>query len=57
MRRFMLMLTVAAIMTVMMAASASPAQAKTVCHVLDSVDWWVVTGQISKYGGTYCHNH
>ena len=57
MRRFILMLTVAAIMTVMMAASASPAQAKTVCHELDPIDWWVVTGQISKYGGTYCHNH
>ena len=57
MRRFILMLTVAAIMTAMMMGSAMPAQAKTVCHVLDLIDWWVVTGQVSQYGGTYCHNH
>jgi hypothetical protein len=25
------------------------------CHTLDMVDWWVVTGQISEYGGTLCH--
>jgi len=55
MRRIVLMLTVAAIRTVMMAASAVPAQAKTACHVLDPIDWWVVTGQVSEYGGTYCH--
>ena len=57
MRRFILMLTVAAIMTAMMMGSAMPAQAKPVCHVLDPIDWWVVTGQVSQYGGTYCHNH
>ena len=56
MRRFILMLTVAAIMTAMM-GSAMPAQAQPVCHVLDPIDWWVVTGQVSQYGGTYCHNH
>ncbi len=28
---------------------------RTVCHTLDMVDWWVVTGEISYYGGTYCH--
>ena len=33
-----------------MAASAMPAQAKTACHVLDPIDWWVVTGEISEYG-------
>ena len=25
------------------------------CHTLDMVDWWVVTGQVSEYGGTLCH--
>lgn len=25
------------------------------CHVLSQADWWVVTGQNSEYGGTYCH--
>lgn len=54
MKRLMLMLTVAAIMTAMTAASALPAQAKT-CHVLDTIDWWVITGEISEYGGMYCH--
>ena len=57
MRRFILMLTGAAIITVMMVGNAMPAQAKTVCHVLDPIDWWVVTGHVSQYGGTYCHNH
>jgi hypothetical protein len=29
--------------------------AQSHCHVLDMVDWWVVTGQISEYGGMLCH--
>jgi hypothetical protein len=30
-------------------------QAKKHCHVLSKEDWWVVTGQVSEYGGTFCH--
>jgi hypothetical protein len=30
---------------------------RTVCHTLGMIDWWVVTGQVSEYGGTYCHSH
>lgn len=40
----MLMLTVVAIVMAMTAASAAPAQARRICHVLDPIDWWVVTG-------------
>ncbi len=36
---------------------APPASAKVVCHVLDEADWGIVTGQVSPYGGMYCHNH
>lgn len=25
------------------------------CHVLSMEDWWVVTGNVSEYGGMYCH--
>jgi hypothetical protein len=30
---------------------------RTVCHTVDEGTWWVLTGQISYYGGTYCHSH
>jgi hypothetical protein len=30
---------------------------RTVCHELDMIDWWVITGMISEYGGVYCHRH
>jgi hypothetical protein len=25
------------------------------CHTLSTADWYIVTGQYSKYGGTLCH--
>jgi hypothetical protein len=25
------------------------------CYQLDTIDWWVLTGQNSYYGGIYCH--
>jgi hypothetical protein len=30
---------------------------RMVCHNLDMIDWWVITGMISEYGGVYCHRH
>jgi hypothetical protein len=43
-RGLMLMLTVVAIMMAMTVVSATPAQARRICHVLNPIDWWVVTG-------------
>jgi hypothetical protein len=49
----------AALMLATLAGYAAPSvqveTAKSHCHTLDMVDWWVVTGQISEYGGTLCH--
>jgi|GEM_PF-6396687 len=39
------------------AAAPSVDQRKAVCHTLDAIDFWVVTGIWSEYGGTYCHFH
>jgi hypothetical protein len=56
MRRYILMLTAAAIMTAMLAISALPSQAAPVhCDTLDDIGWWVITGEYSPYGGTLCH--
>lgn len=30
-------------------------EARTVCHQVDEVTWWVLTGDITEYGGFYCH--
>lgn len=39
-------------------APATPvAAARVVCHHLDTIDWWVITGDYSEYGGDYCHYH
>ncbi|MDX6379670.1 MAG: hypothetical protein QOI57_694 [Rubrobacteraceae bacterium] len=57
MRRFILMLTVAALMVAIMATGAIPAQAKAVCKVYDQAEWYMLTGQDSTYGGTWCTRH
>ncbi|MDB4937904.1 MAG: hypothetical protein JWP87_4876 [Labilithrix sp.] len=36
-------------------AHAVEPEAKKHCHVLSMEDWWVVTGNVSEYGGTLCH--
>ena len=55
MRRFVLMLTVAAIMTAMMAASAMPAMAKGVtCYAADPDEFYALTGVKTQWGGMVC---
>jgi len=58
MRRLILMFMVAAIMVVIMAANAMPAIAKSAsCKVYDQQEWYLLTGQNSEYGGTWCMRH
>lgn len=56
MKRLILMLTVAAVMTAMMAIIAAPAQAaKAVCKTYEAEEWAMLTGDYSEYGGTWCY--
>jgi hypothetical protein len=53
-----LIIAAAMVLAMVMGYTAPTVQveaAKSHCHVLDTVDWWVLTGQISEYGGMYCH--
>lgn len=54
------LIVAAAIVVATIAGYAAPTvqveAAPSHCHVLDMVDWWVLTGQISEYGGMYCHH-
>ncbi len=53
-----LIIAAAMLLTMFMGYAAPTVQveaARPHCHTLDMVDWWVVTGQISEYGGMFCH--